>query len=195
MEAAIPLLAAGGGSAAGAAGGLGILEILAGASAGFGLLSSFNQGEFEQASLEQDALTEETNARVETLKGKREANDLRRQLLDNLAANTANAGAAGIDISSGTVQGAQEQSIGNANRELSVIRHDAAIRTAVLRQRAKQLRNQGKAAKSTRRTEGLLGITDFIIQKQLRGSAKTKSGGKQVSARTGGGNAGPVDLG
>ncbi len=181
-EVLIPTLAAAGTASQGVS----ALSILAGVTTAFGALGKFQQGEFERSSFRDQAINEDQNARVEELRGKRQANALRQELLESIAANNASAGSAGIDIQSGSVRGANEASIRNANRELSVIRGDSAIRAAQLRSRARMLRDQGDAARGGRRLEGVLGLTSFFLASANRG--KVPTGGRSVTPSAPGGH-------
>jgi hypothetical protein len=140
-------------------------EIIQGSAQAFGILSSLRSGQAQEAALKTQGRVEEVNAKASMVKAKTDENTARERLITTLAKNTAAAGASGVDLSSGSVVGAQEKAVTQANREMDLIRSGGELtseqhllQASILRQQAKSARLQGDAG-------AYFGLLDFAAKR------------------------------
>lgn len=126
---------------------------------GFGGYASYSAGTFAKTQFDMTAKSHETRAEIVKVNATQKSNYLRKQLLLDLSASTASAGARGLDVGSGTPIQIGEESIGNVERDVAKLKRGGEIQAAGERTSASRTRSAGSAAQAVQylRTAGGLG--------------------------------------
>jgi len=140
-------------------------EIIQGSAQAFGVLSSLRSGQAQEAALKTQGRVEEVNAKAAMVKAKTDENTARERLIATLAKNTAAAGASGVDLSSGSVVGAQDKAVAQANREIDVIRSGGELTSEQHLLQAHILRQQAKSARLTGDAGAYFGLLDYAAKR------------------------------
>ena len=150
--ASAPAAAAGTATATAAGGFASLASIASIGSTVVGGLASLASGAQKKSALDQSAVDEETKAVQETITGRQDALAAMQKLNQDLSKVTVAGFASGL-AGDGSIKAAQDEAtrIGEAN--INTARNNAAYMAASRRGQARQLRIEGKAA----RTEGIFG--------------------------------------
>ena len=130
-------------------------------SSGIGAFSTFQAGSAQKDSFGLQATSQDLQADVIKLNAKENSNALKRQLLIDIGAATASAGARGIDVGSGSPRDVIEQSISSVKTDVAKIEAGGEISAGSSRAAASRSRMQGSAAKlnaSLRATQSIVGF-------------------------------------
>jgi hypothetical protein len=140
-------------------------DIIQGGAQAFGILSQLRAGQAEEGANKLQARMSEVNAKASAVKAHTDENTARERLIATLAKNTAAAANAGVDLSSGSVVGAQDKAAAQANREIDTIhaggeleQEQQLMQASILRQRAKAARAQGQAG-------AFFGLLDYAAKR------------------------------
>lgn len=151
---------------AAAGGGLGLGSVMSLASSAFDLIGGVMEGNQQDAYYRARAEQSQFNARQALLQGMQSENAIREQMLKTLAAQRAAFGAAGVDLSSGTPQDVQQQTIEEANRQLSTESANARIQAAGDNWQADLYRSTGRSKANSAYLGGAFsagkGLFDFV---------------------------------
>ena len=145
----------------------GFAGVLSGVGAVFGAVSSIEAGRTAAANadFERDQLLVE--GKISAANAKKTENDIRENLLKNLAATNAAAASSGIQITSGSVESGREAAFRQANRELSTTQSNEQIQAANRRSRAAKLRIDADVAKKAGKRDAVVGLT-LAASRELR---------------------------
>lgn len=152
METAI--LAMAGSGAAGAAAGTAATStitagsLLSGGLTAASLFGTLKAGQTQSAMYKAQAQQYELSARAEELKGRDQADKIRRSLQATLASQNAAFGARGINLNSGTARSLATQSMEQATADISRVQFGAGSATEAARMQASQERTAGKVART-----------------------------------------------
>lgn len=130
-----PVLASAGGS------------LLSGGLTAASLFGTLKAGQSQSAMYKAQAQQYELSARAEELKGRDQADKIRRTLQTTLASQNAAFGARGINLNSGTARSLATQSMEQATADISKAQFGAGSATEAARMQASQERIAGKTAK------------------------------------------------
>jgi hypothetical protein len=137
-------------------------------SAGLGLSGAMSQAAAADAAAQQARLA----ARQEELRGRDEANTVRRTLMATLSAQNARYAAGGVLLDSGTPADVEDATRAEADRQLTISGGNAALRASD--QRANATLYEGRASSS--RTAGAAGVAGSLLDYGLRVSARSRGG-------------------
>lgn len=96
-------------------------------SGGFSVLSALNHGSAQASADRAQAAQYQLQANQETIRGMQESNIIKQRTLRALASNNARAGAAGVDISSGSIRDVQGEIMRQSDQQLSITRADSNL--------------------------------------------------------------------
>lgn len=113
-----------------------------------GALTKFQEGQITGNQYQFQAGQYDFAASQARLQGEEQSNNLRRELLKNLASSNARFAAGGISLSSGTPMQAQIISRGNAQRDIQQVQNNAASVSTAYRGNAAVSRASGRIARS-----------------------------------------------
>jgi hypothetical protein len=134
------LAMAGSGAATGgaaAAGGLGLL----------GAFGSLQAGKYQAAAYKAQSKQYELSAKAEELKGRDQADKIRRSLQSTLASQNAAFGARGISLNSGTARSLATQSMSDASSDISRAQFGSGYAAESLRMEASGARSAARQAR------------------------------------------------
>lgn len=146
----------------------GVGGFLSGTAAIFGAVSSIEAGKAESARAQFEAGQLQVEGQQAAANAKKEENEAREALLRTLASTNAAAGAAGIDIGSGTVESGRQEAFRQANREISTVRSDNEIQQLQRRGKIAQLRIDASTARRAGRLDAAFGLTDAAARSYQR---------------------------
>lgn len=153
----------------GAAGSFSLGATLSTLGTGFSIFSTLQGGAAANAQSEAEARQIEFQARQEEVRGKEEANTIKRDLASALATANARGAASGISLSSGSPLTAQQQALRDANNALSTAGTNAKLRAAQGRLQAQIVRRRGANSVRTGITQSASLLGDFTQNIQDRG--------------------------
>lgn len=172
----VGLLGAGGvfapaaGSIAAGIGSIGTGSLLSGILTGAGAFGQMQAGNMQQRILNLQAQQSELNARMEGLKGRQQALNIKNQLDRDLASQNATFAARGVLQGEGSAAAAAESSKKNAQDDIDTAMFGAEMGAASDRLQASQFRAEGKAAKTAGRVEAISSIASYRpVQSLLEG--------------------------
>lgn len=113
---------------------------------GLSIASSISGGMQQNAIAKSQAEQYQLAARQETLKGREQADQIRRSLQATLASQNAAFSARGVALNSGTPFNIASQSMTQASRDIDVARFGAGQSAAALRAQGQQSKIEGRAA-------------------------------------------------
>lgn len=126
---------------------VGVGSLLSTGMTAFSAFGQISAGSQQNAIAKAQARQYELAARQEELKGREQADNIRRSLQASLASQRAMFGARGISLNSGTVRGLASESMTAAARDIEIARFGAGQNADALRGQAYQSRIEGRAGR------------------------------------------------
>lgn len=172
----VGLLGAGGvfapaaGSIAAGISSIGAGSLLSGLMTGAGAFGQMQAGNMQQKILNLQAQQSELNARMEGLKGRSQALQIRNQLDRDLASQNATFAARGVLQGEGSAMAAADSSKKNAQDDIDTALFGAKMGSESDKLQAAQYRAEGKAAKTAGRIEAINAVATYRpVQSLLEG--------------------------
>lgn len=135
----------------------------------FGALSSITAGRADASISKSEAMLNEFNAKQEQIRGREEANLIKRDVARAIASANARGAAGGIDVSSGSPVTAQKEAITDANQAWSTAGTNAKIRAETERVRAQIARQRARNSVRAGTSQAVSILGNFVTDQQDRG--------------------------
>lgn len=150
-----------GGIISGAASSLFGSSLLQGLLTGAGAFGQMQAGNMQASILNMQAQQSELNARMESIKGRTQALQIKKQLDRDLASQNATFAARGVLAGEGSAKAAADISRENAEEDINVAMFGARMGSESDRLQAAQYRAEGSAAKTAGRVEAINTISTY----------------------------------
>jgi hypothetical protein len=131
-------------------------------------LSTFQQAQMQSQAMQAEAGDEALQARQEFVQSQERATAIQVEFNRLVEAQLAYAGAAGIDVNSGSVTEARQQAQADADRQIAIDRNSTYLNAALRRSRARGLRANAQLVKQAGFASGLVkGAEGYIDARKI----------------------------